>query len=219
MDRPAAEEFRNSTFHLCPLPPTKNDTAWSLVASGPLHRLLPRAGVPSLSFSTPPSSSTTGFMTESVSLVMPFLSQHCCVLPGHYFFFFFAPTGFLKHKNSHTLSSPCPAESGIQYFYRTNHCTQWCVNLQCCVNNPSLRSSGILSDQVRLCIEGGWPVGFRSLLSVGFFRVCLVLPTPSIRSALILYPAHNPAAARGLFHHPVTCGNFISSAKHRKSSA
>ena len=60
MDRPAAEEFRNSTFHLCPLPPTKNDTAWSLVASGPLHRLLPRAGVPSLSFSTPPSSSTTG---------------------------------------------------------------------------------------------------------------------------------------------------------------
>lgn len=84
-----------------------------------------------ISSPTPPSTSTIGFMTGSVSLVMPVLSQHCCVLPGHGFFFFFAPTGFLKHKNSHTMSSPCPAESGIQNFCRTNHCTQWCVNLQC----------------------------------------------------------------------------------------
>lgn len=76
-----------------------------------------------ISSPTPPSTSTIGFMTGSVSLVMPVLSQHCCVLPGHGFFFFFAPTGFLKHKNSHTMSSPCPAESGIQNFCRTNHCT------------------------------------------------------------------------------------------------
>ena len=94
--------------------------------------------------------------------------------PAWSLLFFCAPTRFLKHKNSHTMSSPCPAESGIQYFCRTNHCTQWYGNLQCGVTGPGLRSAGVLRVQASECVEGGLLVSATFFLRPSF--LCVSVP-------------------------------------------
>lgn len=131
MDRPAAEEFSNSTFHWCPLPPTQKDSLESSCLRASAQAAASGwSATPSLlqPLPAPPLlASRLGQCPLSCLFCLSIVAS-CLVMV---FFFFFAPTGFLKHKNSHTMSSPCPAESGIQNFCRTNHCTQWCVNLQC----------------------------------------------------------------------------------------
>ena len=102
MDRPAAEVFSNSTFHWCPLPPTKKDTPWSLLASGPLHRLLPRAGAPPHLFSNP-SQHLHYWLHDWVSVPCHACPVSALLRPAwSWFFFFLSPLDSLNTK-THTL--------------------------------------------------------------------------------------------------------------------